>query len=121
MVSDHITHSRGIVLVFMAGVLWSTVGLGVRMIDDAVAWQILFFRSISLSLFLSLVIYVMRRQNPIALARQMGWNGIIGGLALVGAYAGGDLFYSSDLSGKCPFAVCLGALHDCYSREDYLG
>jgi DME family drug/metabolite transporter len=89
MVSDHITHSRGIILVFMAGVLWSTVGLGVRMIDDAAAWQILFFRSISLSLFLSLVIYVMRRQNPIALARQMGWNGIIGGLALVGAYAGG--------------------------------
>jgi drug/metabolite transporter (DMT)-like permease len=89
MVSDHITHSRGIILVFMAGVLWSTVGLGVRMIDDAAAWQILFFRSISLSLFLSLVIYVMRRQNPIALARQMGLNGIIGGLALVGAYAGG--------------------------------
>ena len=85
MVSYHITHSRGIVLVFMAGVLWSTVGLGVRMIDDAAAWQILFFRSISLSLFLSLVIYVMRRQNPISLARQMGWNWIIGGLARGGA------------------------------------
>jgi drug/metabolite transporter (DMT)-like permease len=89
MSSLGITHSRGIFLVFMAGVLWSTVGLGVRMIDDAAAWQILFFRSISLSLFLSVVIYIMRRQNPITLASQMGWNGVIGALALVAAYAGG--------------------------------
>lgn len=89
MTSDHITHSRGVFLVFMAGVLWSTVGLGVRMIEDAAAWQILFFRSISLSLFLFVVIYTMRRQNPITLASQMGWNGVIGGLALVAAYAGG--------------------------------
>lgn len=73
----------------MAGVLWSTVGLGVRLIENAEAWQILFFRSISLSLFLATVIFVMRRQNPLVLALRMGINGVVGGLALVAAYAGG--------------------------------
>ena len=48
---------RGLLFVFMAGVLWSTVGLGIRMIDEATVWQILLYRSISLSLFLAIVIY----------------------------------------------------------------
>ena len=76
-------------LVFLAGVLWSTVGLGVRFIEDAQAWQILFFRSISLSLFLAIVIYFTSRKNPFVLARRMGMNGVIGALSLVAAYAGG--------------------------------
>ena len=45
-------HKYGVLFVFAAGVLWSTVGLGIRMIDDAVVWQILLYRSISMSLFL---------------------------------------------------------------------
>lgn len=80
---------NGMALVFLAGVLWSTVGLGVRFIEDAQAWQILFFRSISLSLFLAIVIYFTSRKNPFVLARRMGMNGVIGALSLVAAYAGG--------------------------------
>jgi|TARA_X000000950_G_scaffold11695_1_gene12649 drug/metabolite transporter (DMT)-like permease len=76
-------------LVFLAGVLWSTVGLGVRFIEDAQVWQILFFRSISLSIFLSLIIYLMRRENPLVLASRMGMNGVLGALSLIAAYAGG--------------------------------
>ncbi|NBR40459.1 MAG: DMT family transporter, partial [Alphaproteobacteria bacterium] len=79
----------GMALVFLAGVLWSTVGLGVRFIEDAQAWQILFFRSISLSLFLAIVIYFTSQKNPFVLARRMGMNGVIGALSLVAAYAGG--------------------------------
>jgi len=76
-------------LVFFAGVLWSTVGLGVRFIEDAQAWQILFFRSISLSLFLAVIISFKRQENPFTLASRMGMNGVLGALALVAAYAGG--------------------------------
>ena len=36
-------HKYGILFVFAAGVLWSTVGLGIRMIEDAVVWQILLY------------------------------------------------------------------------------
>ena len=35
------THKHGLLFVFAAGILWSTVGLGIRMIEDAVVWQIL--------------------------------------------------------------------------------
>lgn len=79
----------GMALVFLAGVLWSTVGLGVRFIEDAQAWQILFFRSISLSVFLAVIIYIKRQENPLLLASRMGINGIVGALSLVAAYAGG--------------------------------
>ncbi len=82
-------HRRGLLYVFMAGVLWSTVGLGVRLIDEAVVWQILLYRSISLSLFLYVVIRLRTGADPFALVRRLGLPGAVAGLALVGAYSGG--------------------------------
>ena len=38
----------GVVFVFAAGVLWSTVGIGIRLIEDAIVWQILLYRSVSM-------------------------------------------------------------------------
>ena len=80
---------RGLVFVFMAGVLWSTVGLGIRLIDEATVWQILLYRSISLSLFLAIVIYLRSRANLFKVVKAAGLPGCIAGLALVGAYSGG--------------------------------
>ena len=80
---------RGLVFVFMAGVFWSTIGLGVRMIDEATVWQILLYRSISLSLFLATVIYLRSGGNLIKVVKAAGLPGCIAGLALVGAYSGG--------------------------------
>lgn len=80
---------RGVLLVFMAGVLWSTVGLGIRMIEEAQVWQILFYRSFSLSLLLYLVIRLRTGSSPIKRARDTGLPGIIGALSLVAAYTGG--------------------------------
>jgi DME family drug/metabolite transporter len=65
-------HRFGVLFVFAAGVLWSTVGLGIRLIEDAVVWQILLYRSASLSVLLYVFI-------PAAIA----------GLSLVAAYSGG--------------------------------
>jgi len=89
MLNNLSDQNRGMALVFFAGVLWSTVGLGVRFIEDAQAWQILFFRSISLSLFLAVIISFKRQENPFTLASRMEMNGVLGALALVAAYAGG--------------------------------
>ena len=80
---------RGLIFVFMAGVLWSTVGLGIRMIDEATVWQILLYRSISLSLFLAIVIYLRSGRNLLKVVKAAGIPGCIAGLALVGAYSGG--------------------------------
>ncbi|MFU8835267.1 DMT family transporter [Roseovarius autotrophicus] len=78
----------GYLLVFMAGVLWSTVGLGIRLIEDAVVWQILFYRSLAMSVFLYAVIQMRTGRAPLSLIRAMGWPGLIAGAALVAAYSG---------------------------------
>lgn len=80
---------HGLFCVFMAGVLWSTVGLGIRLIEDAVVWQILLYRSVSLSVFLYIVIRMRTGESPFVLVRRMGWPAVLAGLALVAAYAGG--------------------------------
>lgn len=79
----------GILLVLGAGILWSTVGLGIRLMDDATVWQILLYRSVSLSLFLYLVISVRSGESPMLQVRRAGFPAVIAGLALTAAYAGG--------------------------------
>lgn len=82
-------HKYGVLFVFAAGVLWSTVGLGIRMIEDAVVWQILFYRSASMSLFLYVVIRLRSGESPFIQIRRIGFSAFIAGLALVAAYSGG--------------------------------
>lgn len=81
--------TNGVALVLLAGVLWSTIGLGIRLIEDAVVWQILLYRSCSLSVLLYVVIRLRTGQDPFALALRAGWPAVIGGLCLVAAYTGG--------------------------------
>ncbi|HEV8035523.1 DMT family transporter [Yoonia sp.] len=82
-------HKHGVLFVFAAGVLWSTVGLGIRMIEDAVVWQILLYRSISMSLFLYVLIRIRSGESPFVQIRRIGFPVIIAGLSLVAAYSGG--------------------------------
>ena len=82
-------HKYGVLFVFAAGILWSTVGLGIRMIEDAVVWQILFYRSASMSLFLYVVIRLRSGESPFTQIRRIGFSAFIAGLALVAAYSGG--------------------------------
>ncbi len=95
MTSDTLTnhstdsHKYGVLFIFASGVLWSTVGLGIRLIEDAVVWQILLYRSISMSLFLYVVIRLRSRESPFAQIRRIGFPAVIAGLALVAAYSGG--------------------------------
>jgi len=82
-------HKYGVLLVLCAGVLWSTVGLGIRLIEDAVVWQILFYRSISLSVFLYVVVRIRSGENPLVQLHRVGFPAVVAALSLVVAYAGG--------------------------------
>ncbi len=82
-------HKYGVLFVFAAGILWSTVGLGIRLIEDAVVWQILLYRSISLSLFLYVLIRVRSGESPFVQIRRIGAPAVVAGLSLVAAYSGG--------------------------------
>ena len=79
----------GVLFVFAAGVLWSTVGLGIRLIEDAVVWQILLYRSVSMLLFLYAVIRLRSGESPFLQIRCIGLPAVVAGLALVAAYSGG--------------------------------
>ena len=85
-----ITNERryGVFFVFAAGVLWSTVGLGIRLIEEASVWQILLYRSISLSLLLYVVVILRSGESPFSQARRIGRPAIIAGISLVAAYSG---------------------------------
>ncbi len=87
--SPVITYRRGVCLVLFAGVLWSSMGLGIRYMEIANVWQILFYRSLALAPFLFLVIAFRSGGKPLPVIRKAGLAGIIGGLGLVFAFTGG--------------------------------
>jgi len=79
------------VLVLAAGICWSTIGLGIRHIEIANVWQILFFRSLALTPLLLLVMTLRARGNPLSVIYNAGLAGIFGGISLVFAFSGGIL------------------------------
>ncbi|MBT4491080.1 MAG: DMT family transporter [Rhodospirillaceae bacterium] len=83
------TYRQGVILVLFAGLCWSSMGLGIRFIETANVWQILFYRSLALAPFLFLIIAARSGGNPLPAIRKVGLAGIIGGLALVFAFTGG--------------------------------
>ena len=83
------TRASGYLLVILAGVMWSTVGLGIRLIEEALVWQILLYRSFGLTALLYIVIRLRTGEDPLRLVRLGGWPTFIGGAALVAAYTGG--------------------------------
>ena len=83
------TYVKGVLLVLLAGAFWSTIGIGIRSIEEANVWQILFYRSLSMSLFLFIMISIRSGYKPLNTIRRSGIAGIIGGLGLVMAFSGG--------------------------------
>ena len=84
-----LSYVNGVILVLMAGTFWSSMGLGIRMIEAANVWQILFYRSIALAAFLFFIISFRSGFKPIGTIRRAGLAGVIGGASLVVAFAGG--------------------------------
>ena len=87
--STSVSYVNGVILVLLAGVAWSSIGIGIRMIEDANVWQILFYRSIALASFLFCTITYRSGFKPVAVIRKSGLAGAIGGVGLVFAFAGG--------------------------------
>ena len=87
--STSVSYVNGVILVLLAGVAWSSIGVGIRMIEDANVWQILFYRSIALTSFLFCTITYRSGFKSMAVIRKSGLAGAIGGVGLVFAFAGG--------------------------------
>ena len=82
------TYRTGVALVIAAGILWSCQGLIFRQIDTAGTWAVLFWRSVGM-LPVLLAYQAIRHQgrafNGFA---ETGFAGVLGGIGLVGAFAG---------------------------------
>ena len=83
------TTHRNAILILIAGLCWSLSGIGVRLIADANVWQIVLYRSISMSFFLGGVVYYMTGENPVKIALEKGMVGWVCGFALILSYVGG--------------------------------
>jgi len=65
------------------------MGLGIRYMEAANVWQILFYRSCALAPFLFVIISLRSRGRPMPVIRKTGLAGVVGGIGLVFAFSGG--------------------------------
>ena len=81
-------YGQAVASVLAAGSLWSLMGLGLRQIEAASVWQILFWRSVGMVPVLLAFVWWRSGGRPLATIRRVGAAGLIGGLGLVFAFAG---------------------------------
>ncbi len=75
-------------LVVLAGLLMSIGGIGVRLIESADAWQILFYRSLALIATLLVVLGIRNRGALLGTFRAAGAPAVVAGLCLSFAFCG---------------------------------
>ena len=81
-------YGTGVALCLAAGTIWSLMGLGLRQIDSASVWQILFWRSVGMIPVLLGFMWWTSRGRPLVALRAVGAAGVLGGLGLVLAFSG---------------------------------
>ncbi|MEM7171212.1 MAG: DMT family transporter [Pseudomonadota bacterium] len=82
-------YRRGVLLIVLGSLSSSWIGLGVRMVEQASAWQILVYRSFSLVVFLCLILALRRGVRFAGSFRKAGPVGLVGGVGLAVALSGG--------------------------------
>jgi drug/metabolite transporter, DME family len=81
-------YGTGVALCLAAGSLWSLMGVGLRQIEDASVWAILFWRSAGMIPVLLGFIWWNSGGRLLTAIRAIGVAGVIGGLGLVVAFSG---------------------------------
>lgn len=73
---------RNRLLAILAPVFWSITGLVVRLLEQADEWQVNFYRSSSLALFLLAYLVFRYRRHTFAVIRASGKKAILGGVCI---------------------------------------
>ena len=79
-------HRRAIVFMVVAAICWSSGGLLVRALSIANAWEIVFWRSLFMSLFVAGVLVVLHGRRMPQAVMSVGRPGILSGLFLAGTF-----------------------------------
>lgn len=82
-------YATGLLLVALAGVCWSLMPLGIRLIESGTVWHILFYRSLGMVPMVFALMAWRSRGHPLRVIGKAGMTGVAGGASLVLAYACG--------------------------------
>jgi drug/metabolite transporter (DMT)-like permease len=81
-VTDPAARFRAIVFMIVAAICWSSGGFLVRQLAITSAWEIVFWRSVFMALFVLGVLAAMHRGRTLAAVRAVGWPGFAAGAFL---------------------------------------
>ena len=87
-VSDPSAYRRGVAFIIASSLVASTIGIAIRLMQEATAWQVLFYRSLGVVLFLLLVIGWRERGQVAPHIRSIGWATLIAAVGLTVAFSG---------------------------------
>ena len=79
-------HRRAMLIMIVAAFCWSTGGLLVRMLSITNAWEIVFWRSLFMALFVAGVLLVMHGRRMPAAVVAVGLPGLLSGLLLAATF-----------------------------------
>ena len=71
---DRLLYRRGILQLVASGFFLSTAGIALRLVEQADGWQILFYRSLALSVTILLILVFQKRSRFFDEFRGLGWN-----------------------------------------------
>jgi drug/metabolite transporter (DMT)-like permease len=74
MNNDRLLYRRGILQLMASGFFLSTSGIALRIIEQADGWQILFYRSLALSVTILLILVFQKGSRFFDEFRGLGWN-----------------------------------------------
>lgn len=76
------SYQRGVVLTVATAIAWSATGLIFRYVEDASAWQVLFFRAFALTLGLGVALALHHRRGTARAIVSVGWAGLVAAVFL---------------------------------------
>ncbi len=79
-------HRRAVLMMIAAALCWSTGGLLVRQVSIASAWEIVFWRSLAMSLFVAATLAIMHGRRAGAAIAAVGRPGLLSGALLAGTF-----------------------------------
>lgn len=86
MATPAVLHRRAILFMVVAPICWSSGGLLVRLLSFRDAWEIVFWRSAFMIVFVAGTLVAMHRERTLAAVRAVGWPGLLSGLFLAGQF-----------------------------------
>lgn len=75
-------HNRAVLMIVMAGVFLSVLGIGTRLMESANGLQIVFYRALGLAVFSTLTVMYLNKGRFLKALVDAGWMGFVAGVFL---------------------------------------